>query len=142
MRGSTSICGCRQARQPADRLDGTLLLIDADVDHRTGWLGYDLIVHRSPLADDGGRVVVAENVAGRYEWKTREPVACRWGKRELELAVSRAVLLTSPRPTALEFKWADQIQRTGSWEDFTLHGDVAPNDRFNYRAVFPEGKHR
>ena len=35
---------------------------------------------------------------------------------------------------ALEFKWADNIQQTGEWSDFTLNGDSAPNDRFNYRA--------
>jgi hypothetical protein len=32
------------------------------------------------------------------------------------------------------FKWADNTQQTGDASDFTLNGDVAPNDRFNYRA--------
>jgi len=35
----------------------------------------------------------------------------------------------------IDFKWADNIQQTGEWSDFTLNGDVAPNDRFNYRAL-------
>jgi len=38
----------------------------------------------------------------------------------------------------LEFKWADNIQQTSDWSDFTLNGDAAPDDRFNYRAVTPE----
>ena len=42
----------------------------------------------------------------------------------------------------LDFKWADNIQQTGEASDFTLNGDAAPNDRFNYRAVWahPEAR--
>jgi hypothetical protein len=38
--------------------------------------------------------------------------------------------------TGVESKWADNIQQTGDWSDFTLHGDSTPNDRFNFRARF------
>ena len=38
-------------------------------------------------------------------------------------------------PSAIDFKWADNIQQTGDWTDFTINGDAAPNDRFNYRAT-------
>jgi len=55
---------------------------------------------------------------------------------ELELAIPRAALgITSPSFT-LDFKWADNIQQSGDWSDFTLNGDAAPNDRFNFRAIF------
>ena len=40
----------------------------------------------------------------------------------------------SPLPAAIDFKWADNIRQTGEASDFTLNGDAAPNDRFNYRA--------
>jgi hypothetical protein len=45
-------------------------------------------------------------------------------------------------PATIDFKWADNIQQTGEWSDFTLNGDAAPNDRFNYRAklVAPPGR--
>jgi hypothetical protein len=39
-------------------------------------------------------------------------------------------------PAAIDFKWADNIQQTGDWSDFTINGDAAPNDRYNYRAIF------
>jgi hypothetical protein len=39
-------------------------------------------------------------------------------------------------PFTIDFKWADNLQQTGEWSDFTLNGDAAPNDRFNYRAGF------
>jgi alpha-L-fucosidase len=35
------------------------------------------------------------------------------------------------------FGFKDNIQQTGDWSDFTLNGDAAPNDRFNFRAKFP-----
>jgi hypothetical protein len=37
-------------------------------------------------------------------------------------------------PATLDFKWADNCIAVGDWTDFTLNGDAAPNDRFNYRA--------
>ena len=37
-------------------------------------------------------------------------------------------------PAMLDFKWADNCLQAGDWTDFTLNGDAAPNDRFNYRA--------
>jgi hypothetical protein len=42
---------------------------------------------------------------------------------------------TSP-PAQLDFKWADNCIAAGDWTDFTLNGDAAPNDRFNFRALF------
>ena len=36
----------------------------------------------------------------------------------------------------VDFKWADNIQETGEARDLTINGDVAPNDRYNYRAIF------
>jgi len=30
----------------------------------------------------------------------------------------------------------NNAQQTGEWSDFTLNGDAAPNDRYNYRALF------
>ena len=50
------------------------------------------------------------------------------------LAIPGAALGLSVLPATRIFKWADNIQQTGDWSDFTLNGDAAPNDRFNYRA--------
>jgi hypothetical protein len=53
----------------------------------------------------------------------------------MELAVGRSALGIKMLPATLDFKWADNIGQTGEASDFTVNGDVAPNDRFNYRAV-------
>ena len=65
-------------------------------------------------------------------------VPFRVAGNEMELAIPRAVLGLAALPAAIDFKWADNIQQTGDWSDFTLNGDAAPNDRFNYRARFTE----
>ena len=83
-------------------------------------------------------MVLERNVEGRYAWDSPTPVVCRMQGNELELAVPRTAMPLSTLPAAFDFKWADNIQQTGGWEDFTLNGDVAPNDRFNYRARLVE----
>jgi hypothetical protein len=55
----------------------------------------------------------------------------------LEVAVSWSVLGLSGPPPAVDFKWTDNCLGAGDWTDFTLNGDAAPNDRFNYRALLP-----
>ncbi len=109
-----------------------LLLIDADGDAKTGWLGYDRILNRMPIQN--GQAVLEENVGNEYTWTSPRQVAVQIGEKELEMAVPRDGLGTGGSPSAIDFKWADNIQQTGQWSDFTLNGDAAPNDRFNYRA--------
>jgi hypothetical protein len=77
-----------------------------------------------------------QNVANRYEWNEPARVPFRAAGNELELAVAYDLLSHKTRPKTIDFKWADNIRQTGEWSDFTLNGDVAPNDRFNFRASF------
>jgi hypothetical protein len=51
------------------------------------------------------------------------------------MAIPRDLLGIKQLPTTIHFKWADNIQQTGDWTDFTVNGDVAPNDRFNFSAT-------
>jgi hypothetical protein len=110
-----------------------LLFIDADANPKTGWLGYDVAANRRVLGANS-RTVVERNIGGRYAWGA--PVELLFGAagNEMEISIPRAVLGTGSLPAAIDFKWADNIQQTGDWSDFTLNGDAAPNDRFNYRA--------
>jgi hypothetical protein len=54
----------------------------------------------------------------------------------MELSIPRALLGKGSLLAAIDFKWADHIEQSGDWSDFTLNGDAAPNDRYNYRARF------
>jgi hypothetical protein len=118
---------------PASDPNWMLLFIDADHDARTGWLGYDFIVNRVNVR---AQTTTLERNAGGYHWGSAVDVPCRAVGNELELAVPRAALGLTKLPATLDFKWADNIQQTGEATDFTLNGDAAPNDRFNYRARF------
>jgi hypothetical protein len=113
--------------------DWMLLLLDTDADTRTGWLGYDFVVNRTR---SGPRATSVErNVGGRYEWTAVGTAELLVGERELELSVPWKLLGLRHPPTALHFKWADHEHANGDWSDFTLNGDAAPNDRFNFRAA-------
>jgi len=115
----------------ADAKNWMVLLLDMDANASTGWLGYDYIVNR--LREDGRSVV--ERYAGTgWEWTRVEAVPMGVGTSEIEVEIPWASLGRTERPTSLNFKWADNLEGSGDWSDLTLNGDVAPNDRFNYRV--------
>ncbi|WP_165248522.1 hypothetical protein [Paludisphaera soli] len=122
-------CGAPIKATP--EMGGPMLFLDVDSDPKTGWLGYDFVVGRTP-----GRPTLERNVGGQYEWSEPRPVDAATADARLEVSVPADALGLKPGWTSLDFKWADAIAETGDWSDFTLHGDSAPNDRFNYRAVF------
>jgi len=111
-----------------------MLFIDSDHDPKTGWLGYDFVVNRTNVRPT---VTTLERSAGggKYEWGKPADVAYRISGDQLELVIPRSALGISGAPATIDFKWADNIQQTGDPADFTLNGDAAPNDRFNYRAI-------
>ena len=120
-----------RTREPISSPMGTncmVLFLDTDADVKTGWLGYDFVVNRVNAG------ALERNVGGRFAWS---PVGqAKWHLRghELELQVPwKSLGLKSP-PATLDFKWADNCLQALDWTDFTLNGDAAPNDRFNYRA--------
>jgi hypothetical protein len=116
---------------PADP-NWMLLFIDADQNPKTGWLGYDLVVNRK--VGDASKTIIERNIGGRYAWGSAVEVPFRVADNAMELAIPRSLLGNTPLPAAIDFKWADNIQQTGDGSDFTVNGDAAPNDRYNYRA--------
>ena len=112
------------------------LLIDTDQNSSTGWEGYDVIVNRTVAAD--GKTWVESN-QGQWRWEKVARADFQVEGNELQLAIPRAALGLAPGQTrvALDFKWADNLQRPGDLTDFYLSGDVAPEGRFNYRYNAP-----
>lgn len=106
------------------------LLIDADGDHRNGWEGYDFIVNRSVDADGSSWL---ERNTGGWNWTRVAKVRLQTAGTELQLAVPRAGLALPAGPVAIDFKWADNLQRPGDVMDFYSSGDVAPDGRFRFR---------
>jgi len=113
-----------------------LLFIDADQNPKTGWLGFDLVVNHAQ--GRGGETTIERNIAGQYRWGAPRRVSCRTSGNEMELAVPRALLQPGVGPLHFDFKWADNCIENGDWSDFTLNGDAAPDDRFNFRYREPQ----
>ncbi len=118
----------RQALTGLSEAGWMQLLIDCDSSTSTGWLGYDYIVHRP--SPNQKTAVIERHVEG-FQWESPKELAMHAGQNEIELAVPRDMLTSD----SFNFKWADNSIHDEQWTDFTLNGDVAPNDRFNYRAV-------
>lgn len=123
----------REALTPGTDPNWMLLFIDADRNPTNGWLGYDFVVNRTGV--NPGSTTLERHQGEGYCWGSPVKITSRTVGNELELAIPRAALGLTRLPATLDFKWADNIPQTGDWSDFTLYGDAAPNDRFNYRAM-------
>lgn len=106
-----------------------LLYIDADQNAKTGWMGYDFVVNMGGVA--AGKTTIRANIGGNYKWGEPRTIPFAMSGDQLEISVPRWIL--GANPLNFDFKWADNCYEKGDWTDFTLNGDAAPNDRFNYR---------
>ncbi len=118
---------------PALSNDWMLLYVDADRNPSTGWLGYDYVINRSRT---GSTTSVQRNVGNAYSWTEVGTVPFRRDTDEVELTIPRTMLNLPSNRVGIDFKWADNVTAAQDWTDFTLNGDAAPNNRFNYRANF------
>jgi hypothetical protein len=109
-----------------------LLFIDTDSRQSTGWLGYDVLVNATN--DSETTTTLQQNVGAGYEWHQPLVVERRMSGSELELAIPRSAVGPWKQSPRCDFKWADNIRGTGEAADLTLHGDVAPNDRYSFRV--------
>jgi len=107
-----------------------LLLIDADQDASTGWLGYDFVLNLEPENKDGRTSLHAWRGGA---WESIGHADAAQDGNALMLSVPRDLLPVSGASPRFDFKWADNIQAFGGIEVLGVNGDSAPNRRFNYR---------
>ena len=115
-----------------DDKDWMLLLINSDQDYSTGWCGYDFLINKNML--NPGCSEILEYKDGGWKSAGKASYAVRGNKLELSFPLS--VLRLGGKSISFDFKWADN---PGSLEDpisMCVHGDTAPNRRFNYRFVW------
>lgn len=124
--------GCVALGQPSQAPSSDNL---ADTRVATDGLGRSL-----PMNDTTGPLASNKTVGHLYQTFHKPGKGrCHWAQwlgKPLLLASSEGLSAEVIGFFTLDFKWADNIQQTGDWSDFTLNGDVAPNDRFNFRAIF------
>ncbi len=105
-----------------------LLFIDADHDKRTGWNGYDYVVNSGVI--DGQMTTLKKWQYGR--WVMAGKVPYRVAGNEMELALPANWLHIDPVSAIFNFHWADNIQKLNDISEFFLHGESAPERRFDY----------
>lgn len=120
------------ALTPCTDPDWMLLLIDSDGDSSTGWYGYDILINKDITSSGKGNVLKYADgkwiKAGEYNFAV--------SGNKLELAVPKALLGVSGKTKTFDFKWADNTGELVDPISLCLHGDTAPNRRFNYRFVW------
>ena len=107
------------------------LLLNTDADYNTGWHGYDYVVNRSI----NGNVTSIESygVDGKYEFTSAGEAAINYSGKEMIISVPKSVVNVSGDKFTVDFKFADNIPEEDDIMLFIDKGDVAPNNRFNYR---------
>ncbi|MBN1125390.1 MAG: hypothetical protein JXA82_10305, partial [Sedimentisphaerales bacterium] len=129
-----NVCFYAQTSEPITAPAGhwMLLWIDTDRNSKTGWHGYDLLVNKE--VEDSSRTSVHE-YGPDGQWKKRISVRYQVAGNEMELALPRSLFKDSEKGLTFDFHWADNIASLDDPIEFALHGDSAPNRRFNYRFI-------
>lgn len=112
------------------------LYIDLDNNPATGWEGYDLALNR---ARDGHYVSVESLTDGWAGAHVGQALYTVQGNR-MTVRLAKATVGLSGQVSTLCFKWADNSTLDGNIMEFMDLGDTAPNDRFSYLYICPEGE--
>lgn len=106
-----------------------LLFINTDVNHATGWHGYDYLVN---LETPSETTTTVKRSRGGWNWQTVGTVPCRVVGNQMELRIPRSLIGLQRNPITFDFHWADNIQHPDNITDFSISGDSAPDRTFNY----------
>ena len=112
------------------------LYIDLDNNPATGWEGFDLALNR---ARDGHYVAV-ESLADGWTGKHVGQALYTVEGDRMVIRLAKATVGLTGQVSALCFKWADNSTLSGNVLEFMDLGDTAPNDRFSYLYICPEGQ--
>ena len=120
------------ALTPYTGQDWMHLLIDADLNPKTGWNGYDFVVNSQILS---ANTTTLKRLSDGRTW----PVRYHAAGSEMTVTIPRALLgLMNTARTAFDFHWVDNAPVGGDPKqiaDWWYVGDSAPDGRFNYRYV-------
>ncbi len=113
-----------------------LLLIDADNNPSTGWYGYDFLINQTILNSKTSTLMRFNPGDLENPWIEFAALDFRYKGTELELQVPRVLLGLTGNDLTFDFKWSDNPEMLNDPISFALHGDTAPNRRFNYRCIW------
>jgi len=107
------------------------LYLNTDADYTTGWHGYDYIVNRTI----NGNVTSIESFGadGKYEFTYAGDASIKYKSDEMIIKVPKKFVGITGNKFTVDFKFADNVPEEDNIMLFIDKGDVAPNNRFNYR---------
>ena len=109
------------------------LLIDTDMDHATGWEGYNYVLNRSR----DGETLTVEKFDGN-SWTSVKAGDAEYyiSGKYFAVRVDKTLLgFAEGDNVNFDFKWTDNSTETGEIMEFMDLGDTAPDGRFNFRYV-------
>jgi hypothetical protein len=115
-----------------------LLLIDSDLDPKTGWYGYDYIINKKVIDEKITTLLGYEPNNPGNPWVEKAKLNYRCKKNGLELAVPRNLLGLQDNTFIFDFKWCDNPADLKDPISLCINGDSAPNRRFNYRCIWKQ----
>ena len=117
---------------PSTDSNWMLLLIDSDRNSSTGWYGYDILINKN--VTDASTSEVLAYADG--QWTKTGTCSYAVAGNKLELSVAKSLLGVDGKEITFDFKWADNPSELEDPISLCLHGDTAPNRRFNYRFIW------
>lgn len=117
-----------------------LLFLDTDLNHKTGWEGYDYLINAEVL---NAKTTTLKTASQNGNWVGTAEIPYSVKDNQLELQIPRSMIgHHSSEKISLDFHWADNIFYAGDITAFSTGGDSAPNRRFNYRYVVKKASGR
>ncbi len=113
-----------------------LLLIDADQNHDTGWFGYDYLINQQVKDAHTTTLRRFDTGTAGGSWVEVSELPMAYSNNTLELAVPRQRIGVSGDAGTFDFHWCDNPADLVDPISLCIHGDSAPNRRFNYRCVW------
>ena len=110
------------------------LMLNIDANYETGWHGYDYLVNRVRV---GNKATIERfDASGKYELEYVADADISYSGKEMVIGISRSSIRIPGNSFTVDFKFADNIPEEDDIMLFIDKGDVAPNNRFNYRYIF------
>lgn len=107
------------------------LYLNVDGNGTNGWKGYDYAINRT--TPGSSTACTLESSSGGWNWTpVTTDISYSVSGNQMMLKIPRSYLGNLADPLNIEFKWADNWQNNDDVMDFYLHGDTAPDARFNY----------
>ena len=110
------------------------LMLNTDGNYSTGWNGYDYIVNNT--VNSATSTTLKKYAGSSFNWNNSSAIDYVLNGNEMQVRIPVASIGVTPSALfSIDFKWADNALQSADIIDMYVYGDVAPNNRFNYRFI-------